>query len=85
MGIKPIATELFVEYLKSLGLVCIRNESSHFVFDYPSGRRQLDRPIIVRVKEKDIPLLHIHTNLRTLGVSHKDFENWLKLPKKKRK
>lgn len=85
MGIKQIETALFIEYLKSLELVCIRNEASHYVFDYPPGKTQLDRPIIVRVNHKEIPVLHIHTNLATLGKSHKDFEKWLKLPKKKRK
>jgi len=85
MGIRPIETDLFIEYLKSLGLICIRNESSHYAFDYPPDKPQLDRPIIVRVNKKEIPLLHIHTNLKTLGISHKEFESWLKLPKKKRK
>jgi len=85
MGIKQIETALFIEYLQSLGLVCIRNESSHFVFDNPPDKPQLERPIIVRTKHKEIPVLHIHTNLATLGVSHKEFEKWLKLPKKKRK
>jgi hypothetical protein len=85
MGIRPIETNLFIKYLESLGLICIRHESSHYTFDYPPDKQQLDRPIIVRVNKKEIPLLHIHINLKTLGVSHKEFEDWLKLPKKKRK
>ncbi|MDR3695211.1 hypothetical protein [Mucilaginibacter sp.] len=85
MGIKQIETDLFIEFLISLGLVYERHKSSHYTFDNPPGKPQLDRPLIVRIKHKEIPILHIHTNLQTLGISHKEFEDWLKLPKKKRK
>jgi len=84
MGIKQIETELFIEYLKSLGLRYERHKSSHYVFDWPEDKPQLDRPLIVRIKHKEIPILHIHTNLATLGISHKEFEKWLKTPKKKK-
>jgi len=50
MGIKPVETDLFIEYLNHLGLICIRHESSHYAFDYPPDKPQLDRPIVVRVK-----------------------------------
>lgn len=85
MGIKQIETELFIEYLISLGLVYERHKASHYVFDNPEGKPKLDRPLIVRTKHKEIPILHIHTNLKTLGISHKDFEEWLKQPAKLRK
>jgi hypothetical protein len=83
---KPVDIDIFIAYLKFLGLECIRVESSHWVFDYPNDKDKLDRPLIVRIhKDKQIPILHMHTNLTTIGKSHKDFEAWLKLPKKKRK
>jgi hypothetical protein len=83
---KPVDIDKFIEYLQFLGLVCTRHESSHYVFDYPDGQPKLDRPLIIRVhKDKQIPLLHMHTNLSTLGKNHKDFENWAKTPKKKLK
>jgi len=82
---KPVDIDKFVAYLDYLGLVKIRQESSHFAYDYPKGKKQLDRPIIIRLhKDKQIPLLHMHTCLSTLGKSHKDFEAWLRLPKKKK-
>jgi hypothetical protein len=81
---KPVDIDKFIEYLKLLGLVCTRHESSHYVFDYPDGQVKLDMPLIVRInKDKQIPLLHLHTNLTTHGKSHKDFEGWLRAPKKK--
>ena len=84
---KPVDIDKFIGYLKSLGMVCTRHESSHYVFDYPEGQcTKLDRPLIVRMnKDKQIPLLHLHTNLTTLGKSHKDIKAWLKIPKKKLK
>lgn len=85
MGIRQIETELFVKFLIHKGLKCNRNRSSHHCFDWPDGQTKLDRPLIVRVNKKEIPLLHIHTNLTTLGISHKEFSDWLKLPKSKRK
>jgi hypothetical protein len=85
MGIKQIETELFIEFLKSLGMVYERHKSSHYTFDNPPGKPQLNRPLIVRINYKEIPILHIHTNLTTLGLTHKDFEAWLKSPRKKRK
>lgn len=83
---KPVDLAVFIRYLNYLGLVIIRHESSHYVFDYPDEKQKLDRPVIIRInKDKQVPRLHMHTSLSTIGKSHKDFENWLKLPKKKQK
>ncbi|MDX2048620.1 MAG: hypothetical protein SFU87_17670 [Chitinophagaceae bacterium] len=73
---KQIPTKTFVRYLKSKGIVYIRSESSHDIYDRPGN--PLPRPLVIRTKYKDIPLLHIHTCLLTLGVSKKDFEEWLR-------
>ena len=77
----------FIEYFKFLGLVCTRHESSHYAFDYPDEHQiKLDRPLILRIhKDKQVPLLHMHNCLSTIGKTHKDFEAWLKLPKSQRK
>jgi len=78
MGIKPIPTRKFLKYLKWLGLVKIRTEASHDSYNYPEGEPQLMRPVIVRTKDKDIPILHLHTNLETLNITHKQFEHDIK-------
>jgi len=80
MEIKQIPTADFLEFLDWVGVVCIRHESSHYAFDYPDGHEKgkLPKPLIVRTKYKDITLLHMHTNLKTLGLTKTDFQNWQK-------
>jgi len=80
MGLKTIPTKLFLEYIKFLGLVYIRNQgSSHHIYNY-KGVNALNRPIVIRINEKEIPILHIHTNLKTVDPLNgkRDFEIWLK-------
>ena len=76
MGIKPVPTKVFIKFLKSLGIIYVRTHASHDIFDNPG--KPLPRPVVLRTKYKDIPLLHIHTTLENIGVSKKEFENWLK-------
>ncbi|AWM34145.1 hypothetical protein [Hymenobacter nivis] len=53
-----------------LGLVLIRTEASHQQWDFPSeAGKKLLRTITIRDKDKDIPMLHMHTNLSTLELS----------------
>ena len=79
MGIKQIPLSRFVAWLESLGLVYERTKSSHDHYNYPKGHpKRLTRTITVRTKYKDIPVLHIHTNLRTLGISKAEFEEQIK-------
>lgn len=78
MGIKQIPLKKFIKWLESQGLELQKahsKHSSHVSYNYPKDdERRLSRPIIVRPNYKDIPLLHIHTNLQTLGISKSDFE-----------
>jgi len=76
MGIKSVPTKIFIQFLKSRGIVYIRTHASHDIFDNPAS--SLSRPVVIRTKYKDIPLLHIHTTLENIGVSKKEFEEWLK-------
>jgi hypothetical protein len=76
MGIKPIPTKFFLKFLKSKGIVYIRTQASHDIYDNPQN--PLLRPVVIRTKFKEIPLLHIHTSLENLGVTKKEFEEWLK-------
>ncbi len=91
MGVKQIPTHIFLAYLESLGLVFIRNKgTSHHQYDFPDGHPhgKLSRPLSVWTKEKEIPITHIHTNLKTIDPVNgkKNFEVWLnnyRLGKKK--
>ena len=76
MGIKPIPIKIFIQFLKSRGIIYVRTHASHDIFDNPQN--PLQRPVVIRMKYKDIPLLHIHTTLENFNVSKKEFENWLK-------
>ena len=76
MGIKPVPTKIFIRFLKNLGIIYVRTHASHDIFDNP--KKPLPRPVVIRMKNKEIPLLHIHTTLETIGVSKKEFEDWLK-------
>jgi predicted RNA binding protein YcfA (HicA-like mRNA interferase family) len=73
---KAISTSLFKKFLLSLGLTCIRTKGSHEVWD--NEKEPLTRPVIIRGNKKEIPLLHIKTNLRTLGISFEEFQNKIK-------
>lgn len=41
-----------------------RTKASHDHYNYPKGNpKRLTRTVTIRTKYKDIPILHIHTNL----------------------
>lgn len=63
MGVKPIPTKKFLEFLKSKGIIYIRTEASHDIYDNP--QKPLLRPIVIRTKFKEVPLPHIHTSLKS--------------------
>ena len=59
-------------FLRKHGLVHIRSTGSHEIWDR-STVPKLIRPITIREKDKDIPLLFIKTNLETLGITMEQF------------
>ena len=84
MGIKQVPTSVVLKYFAKLGLVHKRTTASHFLYDYPDGHPggRLLRPIPIHQFEKDVPLFHIHTILKTLDKPKSDFENWIKSQQK---
>jgi hypothetical protein len=72
MGYKPVPTAKWRKWLKKRGLVYIRTESSHEIWDYPDD--SLLRPVVFRGSEKEIPGFHIHTNLITLDIDYRTFQ-----------
>jgi len=86
--VKQVPTNLFIEYLEYLGLVFIRKDRWHHdLYDYPDGHAdgKLLRCPAVRTNYKEIPLDHISTNLKCVGKTKKDFEEWMRKPKKTKK
>ena len=48
----------------------VRTEASHQHWDFPpEADKRLLRHLIIRDKDKDIPVLHMNTNLTTLELS----------------
>ncbi len=80
MGIRQIPVKVFIQYLRNLGLVYIRTKGDHDIWNYPDGhpRGKLMRPVVFRSKEKDVPVDHISTNLKTLGITNTQFEQAIK-------
>jgi len=79
MGIKQIPAHKFIAWLESMGLVYERTKASHDHYNYPKGDpRRLTRTVTIRTQFKDIPVLHIHTTLKTLGISKEQFEKEIK-------
>src|ERR1035437_2791190 len=54
----------------------VRTESSHEI--YNNTEKPLLRPVTVDSNYPEVPILHIKTNLRTIGMSSKEFEEILK-------
>ena len=71
MRLTPVKTTLYIKWLKSRGLVHISTRGSHWKFDIPN--EPLDRPVIVRGSEKEVPKLHQITNMKTLGLSKSEY------------
>ena len=70
--LKPIPVAKFKRFLKNHKLEFKRTKGVHEIWDYKDD--SLLRPVTFIGKEKEIPMLHIKTNLRTMGISLKDFE-----------
>lgn len=71
-AIRPIHYSKFERFLKEIGCYLKRQEGDHSVWD----RAGLIRPIIVRAK-KDLPVMEIKSNLRTLGISNEEYLNFM--------
>lgn len=71
---KSIPLKKWKKFLKSLGLKHIRTESSHEIWD----KEGLLRPVTVDKNYPDVPELHIHTSLKTLGITTKEFKELIK-------
>lgn len=74
MGISQVETKLFIEFLVWKGFVYERHESSHYAFNNPPDKPQLDRPLIVRTKHKEIPMLsHTHQSYNGWNIPSRIF------------
>ena len=68
---KPVPTRKFIKFLKSIGLEYKRTKGDHDIWDKIEG--SLPRPVTFIGREKEIPPMHIITNLKTLNIDQKEF------------
>jgi len=73
---KPIPLKKYKAYLKSLGLYHKRTASSHEIWDKKDN--SLLRPVTVDNNYPEVPILHIKTSLKTLGIKNSYFERDIK-------
>lgn len=71
MGAKSVPIKKFRKFLELQGLKLIRTKASHEIWDNP--KNPLLRPVTVDSHYPDVPMLHIHTNLKNLGISKAEF------------
>jgi predicted RNA binding protein YcfA (HicA-like mRNA interferase family) len=70
MGSKQtVPTKLFKKFLINQGLELIRTKGGHESWH----KKGLLRPVVVQTHKKEIPESVLRSNLRTLGVSMKEF------------
>ncbi|CAN5641937.1 hypothetical protein BH10BAC5_BH10BAC5_28900 [soil metagenome] len=75
---KSLPKKVIAKFFESLGLECKRIKGDHEIWNYVDEYKCLRRPLTIRTHQKDIPLFHIHTNLKTLNISKKEFEELIK-------
>jgi len=70
---RPIKTKDWVAFLLAHGCEYQRTKASHYHYKCPN----CFRPITHREKDKEIPALHLKTNLNTMGFSLEYLYNWI--------
>jgi len=72
--LSPVKISIFRKFLEQQGLKYIRTKGDHEIW----SRKDLKRPVIFPIKKKDIYMRVIVSNLRTLGISTKEFKEQVK-------
>lgn len=67
--IRPVKWQKFEKFLLACGCEFVRQKGGHRVYK----KADLLRPIIVPAHSFDLPVSVIKSNLRTLGISDKDY------------
>jgi len=70
---RPVKTKHWVEFLKAHGCKYKRTNASHDHYKCPNCFRTITH----REKDKEIPSLHLHTNLSSMGLSMEYMYNWI--------
>ena len=79
-AIRPIRWQKFEQFILDKGCTFVRQKGSHRVYSKPD----MIRPIIIPAHTFEIPVGVISSNLRTLGVSQKEYIDYMSNRKKKK-
>lgn len=66
-----ISYRAFKRFLESHGLKLKRKSGSHEMWNRDTN--PFDRPVVIRSKDKNIPIIIIKSNLKTMGISIEQF------------
>lgn len=72
---RPIKTKYFIKFLRQNG--CYRTGTKSGGSHTYWKKAGLTRRITIREADKEIPPLHIKTNLQTLGLKFEDLEKFI--------
>ena len=67
-GIRPIHSREFEKFLKMVGCVEVRQRGDHAMYN----RSGIRRPVVI-CKGRNLSVVEIMSNLRTLGINPKDY------------
>ena len=74
MARRPIKTKDWVRFLEAHNCKYKRTKASHVHYQCLG----CFRPVTHRSKDKDIPAMHLQTNLKTMGLSLDYLYEWIK-------
>lgn len=70
---RPVKTKDWVRFLEFKNCKYLRTKASHVHYKCPNCWRT----ITFRDKDKEIPVTHLRTNLKTLGLTLGDLYAWI--------
>ena len=71
---RPVKTKCWVKFLEAHKCKYLRTKASHDLYKCPNCFRTITH----REKDKEIPALHLQSNLKTMGYDLQYLYNWIK-------
>ena len=73
---RTVEIKLFKKFMIARGLEHKSTKGSHERWNMAVPPMLL-RPVIIRSKDKDLPILHLKNNLRTMGATLEELEKFI--------
>ena len=70
----PIHYQILVKVFELDGFTFKRQKGDHLIFTKPGVKR----PVVIKKSPKEVPVMHILTNLQTAGISRERYFDLLK-------